>query len=368
MNEELPTPPLHTSKTGGLAGGVLVLVLFVSVTGLGVLTVVGREVHAAPAPLALAVLLLPYLYGVVGTLGVCFWVVAPDRRETPFILAAWAVAVFLNWAPPGFRSQGVVEGHEARLVSWNVRRLWGAPEDENDATQCVVDTLEAWNPDVIHLMEVSAHDLEALRAQVPMDCVHTTYREGAGPSRGGIASCVRGDRWSLQGGGGVRYVDGKDWHYVMTEVGREGVVFNALSVHLTPYKLALLDAGFGDLAPGGELHGQVAQVFRDQSDEAAALLERVGRFEDPTVLTGDFNSTRDTALHVGLRRHLVDSWARSGEGTGATTEALGWLPLRVDYVYVTPQKITPIATRSPEVQCSDHRPVVADLSISLGLQ
>ena len=130
MTETPSPPPLHTSKTGGVLGGVLVSVLLLAVVGLVALTLAGREVHAASTPLALGVLLLPYLYGCVGALGVCFWIGAPDRRETPFILAVWVVAVFLNWAPSGVRSQGVVEGHEARLVSWNVRRLWGAPEDE----------------------------------------------------------------------------------------------------------------------------------------------------------------------------------------------------------------------------------------------
>jgi hypothetical protein len=212
-------------------------------------------------------------------------------------------------------------------------------------------------------MEVSVRDLEGLQDLLPMACVHAPYRAGGGPVQAGIASCVRGGRWALEGGGGVRYVDTKDWHYVMTEVGRDGVVFNALAVHLTPYKLGLLNPGLGDFAPGSDLQGRLARTFRAQGDEAAALLERVGRFEDPTVVTGDFNSTRDTALHVGLRRYLTDVWERAGEGRGATADALGWLPLRVDFVYVTPEEIQAHKTQVPVVRCSDHRPVVADLRV-----
>ena len=59
-------------------------------------------------------------------------------------------------------------------------------------------------------------------------------------------------------------------------------------------------------------HGQ--RVQRAQSDQAIALLHRMGRLKDPTLVAGDFNSTRDAALHVGLRRHLTDTWERAGLG------------------------------------------------------
>lgn len=357
---------LHTSRTGGVLGASLVGVLLVAVLGLLVLTLLGREVHAAPAGLALGVLLLPYLYAGVGGLGVVLWIVLPDRRETPAILGVCVLAAFFNWAPDGARTDSIVEGQDVRLVSWNVRRLWGDPEDERDATACVARTLAELDPDVVQLMEVSVRDLQGLQEVLPMACVHAPYRESASQEQPGIASCVRGERWSLQGGAGVRYVDTKDWHYVMTEVGREGVVFNALAVHLTPYKLGLLNPGLGDFAPGSDLQGRLARTFKAQGDEAAALLERVGRFEDPTVVTGDFNSTRDTALHVGLRAYLSDVWERAGEGRGATADALGWLPLRVDFVYVTPGEIQPKKARVPAVRCSDHRPVVADLRVEIG--
>jgi len=335
------------------------------VAGLGllVLTLLGREVHAAPPGLALGVLLLPYLYAGVGVLGVVLWVAFPDRRETPVILGVGVLAAFFTWAPDGSRTDSTVEGEDVRLVSWNVRRLWGDPEDERDATACVAQTLRDLDPDVIHLMEVSVRDVRGLQKLLPMACVHAPYRAAGGPVQAGIASCVRGGRWTLQGGGGVRYVDTKDWHYVMAEVGREGVVFNALAVHLTPYKLGLLNPGLGDFAPGSALQGRLARTFKAQGDEAVALLERVGGFEDPTVVTGDFNSTRDTALHVGLRRYLTDVWETAGEGRGATADALGWLPLRVDFVYATPEGIQAQKTQVPAVRCSDHRPVVADLTV-----
>jgi endonuclease/exonuclease/phosphatase (EEP) superfamily protein YafD len=129
-------------------------------------------------------------------------------------------------------------------------------------------------------------------------------------------------------------------------------VFNLLGVHLHPYELSM--GRWIDLSRRGEA------VQRAQSDQSAALLERMGRLDDPTLVAGDFNSTRDAALHVGLRQTLTDTWERGGLGFGGTVRLLGWAPLRVDYSYASGE-FAVIKSRVVEAGCSDHRPVVSDL-------
>ena len=107
---------------------------------------------------------------------------------------------------------------------------------------------------------------------------------------------------------------------------------------------------------------EVAQI---QADHSAALLKRVERFQDPTVLAGDFNSTRDMALHYGLRDRLVDAFDTGGRGLGATVRMGGWLPLRVDFIYNTPN-IGVVSSRVLSRDCSDHRPMVSELIVPTG--
>jgi endonuclease/exonuclease/phosphatase (EEP) superfamily protein YafD len=125
--------------------------------------------------------------------------------------------------------------------------------------------------------------------------------------------------------------------------------------------------GLDDLAAGDtrrlvDITDKSRAVFRDQGDQGVALMDRLGKLHDPTIIAGDFNSTRDTAIHAGLRKQLVDTWGRAGRGFGGTTMFLGWLPLRVDYVYVTPD-IAVHSARVVEADCSDHQGVVADLAL-----
>jgi endonuclease/exonuclease/phosphatase (EEP) superfamily protein YafD len=340
-------------------GAVVAWGLAAVLIGLWALTFAGRRWSDPPVPVAAAITFLPYLYGGFVALVAAVWVVVPDRRLPPMLITGTVLSAVALWGPgmPGGDPAG---GDPIRVVSWNVRRLWGAPpavgspDDRALAVRCVVRAVEESDPDVLTLMEVSRADVATLATRLGLSCVHTDYSGGG--EQAGIATCARGDRWSLRRGAGQRFVDDEDWYYEFAEVGRGDRVFNLLGVHLTPYRFAA--ARFVDLPSRGKA------VFRAQGNQSAALLDQVSRFHDPTVVAGDFNSTRDTALHTSLREHLVDAWERAGSGLGGTTRFLDALPLRVDYVYVTPG----IAVRGVRVlpdACSDHQAVVADLAIGV---
>ncbi len=137
-------------------------------------------------------------------------------------------------------------------------------------------------------------------------------------------------------------------------------------MHLQPYSVSsrTFRKGLGG-SPEAlvRVQRQSEATFRAQGDQTRALVERVARFRDPTVLAGDFNSTRDTALHTDLRRHLADTWERGGHGFGGTVRFLGLVPLRVDHVYAS----RGIAVKEAVVLdagCSDHRPLLTTLAIN----
>jgi endonuclease/exonuclease/phosphatase (EEP) superfamily protein YafD len=63
-----------------------------------------------------------------------------------------------------------------------------------------------------------------------------------------------------------------------------------------------------------------------------------------------------------MRKHLVDVFERAEWGPGGTVLAADLLPLRVDFVYATPD-LPAAGAWIPTVDCSDHRPVVADIGL-----
>ena len=335
---------------GGRLGQLVNVLCVAAVIGFLLVVSAGRVDHAPPSWLIATVTLLPYLLASgLGSL-FCVWVFLPDSRVPPFLITALSISGLALWGPGWSVHDSSEVGEPVRILSWNLRRLWGGPDDGGDAVQCVIDAIRAADPQLVSLQEVSADDIAALSKVLDLDCAHTTYLPGGGSSKGGLASCTLGGDWSLRSGGAQSFSD--DWRYVFSEVERGDVVFNVLTVHLHPYELGM--RRWIEVTRHGEA------VQQAQSDQTALLLERVAKFADPTLVAGDFNSTRDAALHVSLREHLYDAWELGGVGFGGTVKLMGVAPLRVDYVYAT-RDFTIHGSRVPGVGCSDHQPVVSEL-------
>ena len=344
--------PLRDGGFLGLAASLGLTALTTAVLGI---LVAAQVLHAPPGLLVALITFLPWLF--VGTIVLAFvvWSAVPDRSAPPIALVLLTAAALLQWGP-GWAARGEdAAGTELRVMSWNVRRLWGGPSDGGDAAACVVREVAAVNPDALVLLEVSQKDVEALSKELGLTCTHHPYTSKGGSTRGGLAACAR-SRWTLRSGQALRFVDGEDWYYVFSEIERDGLVANLLSVHLQPYSFrptSLLEAASDGLE-------EASRATRAQSNQSAALLARLERLQDPTLVAGDFNSTRDLALHGSLRHTLVDSFERGGTGLGGTVSAFGWLPLRIDYIYAS-EAFAVKSASTPAVDCSDHRPVVTDL-------
>lgn len=335
---------------GGWPGAVSTLLAVLLVLGLLGATWAGRTSRAPPTALTAIVTVLPYLYGL--TLAVLFgvWNIFPDRRAPPLLIALVAIVAGFLWGPAFRTGTKDPDGAQVRVLTWNVRRLWGGPDDGGDPTACVVQALEAIQADVLSLQEVSGRDVEKLERDLGLRCVQSDYLGTGDPTAGGVAACVRPGPWTFRSGSHARFVPDKAWRYTFLELERDDRVINVLGVHLEPYRLAA----------GGLQHA--ASVSAAQGDQSAELLRRVTRFRDPTVLAGDFNSTRDAALHVALRGLMRDAFDDGNIGFGSTFFLFDRIPIRIDFVYVT-EEFAVRGARVLPIDCSDHRPLLTDLTL-----
>jgi len=345
-----------------VAADVTLLVALGSIWGI---TATGRMVGDPPALLIAAVTFLPFLYVTAGATAFVAWCVWSDRRIPPVILALTVMSGGFLWGPSWPTHGAQVTGEPMRVMEWNVQRLWGLDEDKVRGLNCVADVVEENNPDTIVFLEVSATDIGQLKARLQMQCVHTDYRASGRADVGGLAVCTRGETWTLRNGSAQPYIDGDDWRYVFAEVQRGESIVNVLAVHLYPYRFgeSLRRLAQGDPGSLQDLQRTGEAVTRAQGAHTVALQRRVERLSDPTIMAGDFNSTRDAALHATLRKHMTDAWEQGGHGMGATIRIADALPLRIDYVYVTSQLVVE-GSKVIQTDCSDHRPVLTRLNLT----
>ncbi len=100
-------------------------------------------------------------------------------------------------------------------------------------------------------------------------------------------------------------------------------------------------------------------------------MARVEKVDGPVVLLGDFNLTDQTDQYRRITGSLRDAHRAAGWGFGHTFPAHGRIyvlpipvPLiRIDYVFYSPG-LAAIETHLGENAGSDHRPVIATLTLS----
>ena len=92
-------------------------------------------------------------------------------------------------------------------------------------------------------------------------------------------------------------------------------------------------------------------------DQAEMISEMMSQSPHPVILTGDFNNTPQSYSFKLLSTGLIDSFRAKGFGLGTTYA--GKIPnLRIDFILVD-QLFEVVASEVPQVEFSDHYPVVS---------
>ena len=82
----------------------------------------------------------------------------------------------------------------------------------------------------------------------------------------------------------------------------------------------------------------------------------------PIILCGDFNTTPETQVHQLVAAFLSDTWALAGKGPGYSFRA-DHPEKRIDYIWITPDRLRPVKIWVPATLASDHLPVMAEFSL-----
>ena len=120
-----------------------------------------------------------------------------------------------------------------------------------------------------------------------------------------------------------------------------------------------------------DVDGHPVRVFNTHLDyrkdpavratQVRQMLGFIGDLSVPTLVFGDMNAAPDAPELQPLRTRLHDAWS-GASGPGFTYPADAPRE-RIDYVLVSPQ-FSVRSVHVPDTQASDHRPVVAELTLN----
>jgi endonuclease/exonuclease/phosphatase (EEP) superfamily protein YafD len=83
----------------------------------------------------------------------------------------------------------------------------------------------------------------------------------------------------------------------------------------------------------------------------------------PLIVCGDFNDTPASYTYRKIKGDLEDSFLAAGKGYGYTYRYLRKL-LRIDYLFYSPGVFRATRYYSPDLEYSDHKPVIVSLDVT----
>jgi endonuclease/exonuclease/phosphatase family metal-dependent hydrolase len=345
------------------------------------ITIWGRYTIATPGWLAILITLLPFLY--MGLFIYCIFLILIVKKKAIALILVGCVCLSVlilwgaEWFPGG--SKPGADDTPLRILAWNVQRM-GEFDDRGSIPNkiaCVANLVKKESPDLLALLEITKTQLTELQQQLGIskrNCEWSDYYGTGKKRRAGLAACVvnKSGHWVINQKQKLNLPP--KWKYIFIEVLKKSdpqiPPINFLALHVAPPKIEEADLKeiFKNLMKRTKKGIHQLQKLISRYEEQVSLQARqtnqalnlVKKFKDPTIISGDFNSTSDAVLHVNLRRYLTDTWAKAGMGFGATRYWAGVLPLRIDYIYVTK---TFSANKSITVvcDCSDHLPLVSEV-------
>ena len=107
---------------------------------------------------------------------------------------------------------------------------------------------------------------------------------------------------------------------------------------------------------------KLVPTFKNHQDEVADIQRAVKESPYPVILAGDFNAVPNSYEYYSINKNLKDVFVETGTGSATSFHDYKF-PIRIDYVFCSPE-IKPVSYKvDRSVKLSDHFPVITEFKI-----
>ncbi len=229
-----------------------------------------------------------------------------------------------------------------RVMTYNIHHGEGL-DGEVDLKR-IAGVIRKEKPDLVALQEVDKGTERTWHRDFPAELAALTGM-----------TCVFSNNYSFQGGEYGNAILSRfpvksvaNHHYRMLRIGEQRGLLQVV-VDVKGQELVLLNTHLDHRPDDSERLASAAELHR-------VVEQYEGR---PIILCGDFNDVPGSRTWQKIAELFEDAWLAAGEGNGFTSPA-SRPARRIDYLWVTGMRLTPLRLWVPVSDASDHLPVVGD--------
>lgn len=174
-------------------------------------------------------------------------------------------------------------------------------------------------------------------------------------------------RYPILQSGEIRFPDENSTRALWADLDIDGQVVRVFNAHLQTTNL-----NQNRINPLDNMDATASRLIRlkDMMDEnsviranqANLLRDQIDESPHPVIVCGDFNDTPASYAYKRIRGDRGDSFRSAGKGYGYTYRYLRKL-FRIDYLLYSREGIRAVHYASPELEHSDHKPVIVKLDV-----
>lgn len=291
-------------------------------------------------------------------------------------VAPWSIGATLLLALPHlsgmfqFSGSSIESGSmgSIQVMSYNVH-FWRPVDSAPDGATAdsMINTVENINPDIFIAQEYRPLDNEH-----PLRYPHISYFKNKGQSFGlAIFS-----KFKIVDSGQELFEHSRSSYNAFTwaDVEFQGTVIRVVNVQLVntrlvPESYQSLGGNIGTEIDSDQLeeeskdiYNRLTESYKIRGEQAAQLANFLAQSPHKIILAGDFNDTPSSFSYSTIKGEMQDSFAEAGKGTGDTYNKMRLIPLRIDYLFASPEFAIG-DYRTVQVHWSDHKPITAQFAL-----
>lgn len=276
----------------------------------------------------------------------------------------WDVGVFVQMRFWTYRNTDI--SHEIKILSYNVHSFSNYYNRGVSTIDEIFDMIRSEDPDIICFQELSARrlDISSLLPEWP----YFANMQGEQTDQG-MSDCVVFSKYPLSKEPTI-VLDNTTGGALPVDIYIEKDTLRLFNCHLqtTDFNNVNNSRSLTEVLSTDD-NEQAIRVtaralnnnFGARSHQADTLATEIALSPHPVVVVGDFNSVPLSYTYRTVKSSLGgDAFRSAGDGYGYTYRPMRAL-LRIDYVLYDDENYSCIQYNSPDMQLSDHNPVIVTL-------
>ncbi|MDE5438108.1 endonuclease/exonuclease/phosphatase family protein [Elizabethkingia meningoseptica] len=270
------------------------------------------------------------------------WIASWKKRAIVFLIGLLLffnpIRRWVNYSPNN--KQG-----NLKLITYNIH-------SGND-----VPTLKAFiegeTPDILFIQEKGYHNKESL-----------TFSGLKNVTEERVISIY--SRYPIKKSGEI-INDSSNGHSLYADIDVNGKMIRFINIYLEPFYLKK-----DMLRPTRDnkineekariLGSRMAESFRIHQDQVAEIRSFITDSPYPVIIGGDFNSVPSSYEYYHLSKNLNDAFMDAGSGSATSFHDYKF-PIRIDYLFSSPEIKATSYTVKRDLKISDHFPVISSFKI-----